>query len=350
MDLKNITLEEWLKDAPEEAYKFRKKIDFYSSYKALKDYLLREVHNQVTIGTNLKDPDILINDHGSGHVDTVIERATNMVCNKKCELSPLEVYMLLVAIQLHDVGNIFGRYNHEMNSDKIILGAEKLIGRDSVDRTIIRSIAQAHGGEIRGTGKKKDTIGLLTEKEPLLDGDVRQRAIAGILRFADELADDKRRASTTLLLENKIPKKSEVFHAYASCLDAVKIDHKEKCVELIFRIPKDFMLRKFGKMNETIYLLDEIYNRVVKMHLEKIYCMRFCRDLIEIDKIFVYIKFYDKYLEVFKPITFEVYESGYPEAGSDGIYGLCPSLKDEMGNKIDGEYVRRKLTVSNDEL
>lgn len=343
MELKNRTLEDWLKNAPDEVYQYSKKIDFYSPYKTLKDYLVREVHSQVTIGANLKDPDILINDHGHDHVDTVIERATSMVCSETCELSPLEVFMLLVAIQLHDVGNIFGRYEHELNVDGIILEADKLVGRDNVDRQIIRNIAQAHGGEIRGIGKKKDTIGALLEKEPLLDGDVRQRAIAGILRFADELADDKRRAFTTLLHENKVPKKSEVFHAYAACLDAVKIDHKEKCIELIFRIPKDYMLRKFGKMSGEIYLLDEIYNRVVKMHLERIYCMRFCRGLIEINKIFVYIKFFDKYLEVFKPITFEVYESGYPEADSDGIYGLCPSLKDEKGKKIDGEYVRRKL-------
>ena len=350
MDLKNRTLEDWLKDAPDAAYQYGKKIDFYSPYKTLKDYLKREVHSQVNLGANLKDPDILINDHGSDHVDAVIERATSLVCSETCELSPLEVFMLLVAIQLHDVGNIFGRYEHEINSDEILLEAEKLIGRDSVDRTIIRNIAQTHGGEIRGIGKKKDTIGLIAENETLLDGHVRQRAIAGILRFADELADDKRRAYTTLLRENKIPKKSEVFHAYATCLDAVKIDHKEKYVELIFRIPKDFMLHKFGKMNETIYLLDEIYNRAVKIHLERIYFMRFCRDLIEINKIFVYIKFYDQYLEVFKPITFELYESGYPEAGSDDIYGLCPSLKDEKGKKINGEYVRRKLTGKNDEF
>jgi hypothetical protein len=97
-------------------------------------------------------------------------------------------------------------------------------------------------------------------------------------------------------------------------------------------------------MNKNVYLLDEIYSRVEKMHIERIYCMRFCRDLVEINKIFVYIKFYDKYIDVFKPITFEVYESGYPMSSSDGIYGLCPSLKDGKGKKIDGEYVRKKLS------
>lgn len=340
MDLNNKTLDAWLKDAPVDAYRLGKKVDYYSLYIALKEYLERNVHSQVTLGAHLKDPDILINDHGTQHIETVIEKVTDLVCSADCKLSALEVYILLLCIQLHDVGNIFGRYDHEMNVDKIILEAENLCGRDTVEVMTVRSIAQAHGGEVRNS---KDKISLLNENEPLLDGVIRAQAIASLLRFADELSDDKRRASTKLLKENKIPKKSEVFHAYASCLDVVSINHKEKAVELYFKIPKEFATRHFGKINEEILLLDEIYNRVIKMHLERMYCMRFLKGIIDLEKIAVFIEFYDKFFGVFRPISFEISESGYPSASADGIYSLCPSLIDETGNKINGEYVKNRI-------
>ncbi len=342
MKLKNGTIEDWLKNPPKNAFHLGKRIDYYSLYIALKTYLENNVHKQVNYGANLKDPDILINDHGIDHVNTVIEKASELISCNECKLTAFEIYILLLCIQLHDVGNIFGRYNHELNIEKIMSEAKKLCGRDVVEMITIKKIAQAHGGEIRGVTDKKDTISVLREKEALLDGEIHKQAIAGILRFADELSDDKRRAFATLLKENKIPKKSEVFHAYASCLDAAVIKHNEKAIELNFKIPKEFAIRSFGKMDTDILLLDEIYNRSVKMHLERIYCMRFLKRIINIEKITVLIKFYDKYLDDIIPISFELCESGYPKVNSE-IYDLCPSLHDRSGNKITGEYIKNKI-------
>jgi hypothetical protein len=342
MDLEHKTLEDWLRNPPRGAYPFGKKVDYYSRYKALKDYLV-QIHKQVTLGANLKNPDMLINDHGPDHIDTVIERATILARSKKCELTAYEVYMLLASIQMHDVGNIFGRYEHELNVDEIIIEADKLCGSDTIERMAIRAIAQAHGGVVPGTGHEKDKISLLNPIDNMISGKIRSQLIAGILRFADELADDKKRANTKLLNEKRIPKKSEVFHAYATCLDSVAIDHEKKTIELNFSVPKNYTLNKFGKLDQDVFLLDEIYSRVMKMHLERIYFMRFCKSSIDLEKISIVIKFYDQFFQIFPPISFEVYESGYPEEKPGGIYRLCPALVDQAGSKMDGEYVKKHI-------
>lgn len=346
MDLDNQTLEAWLEHPPKESYPLEKEIDYYTHYKKLKDYLIENVHKEVTAGANLENQDELLNDHGPDHIEKVIEKATNLVECNDCKLNPLETYLLLCAIQLHDVGNILGRENHEIKLQEIMLKAGEACGRDEIERILLRKIAQAHGGILRGVRDSKDKIGqTLEQNAEFEEGAARPRVIASILRFADELSDDKSRAYKTLQEIDKIPKRSQVFHAYASRLEAVKIKHDEKSVELLFYIPKDFTLKKFGKLEEEIYLLDEIYKRAMKMNLERIYCMQFCKKLIDIEKIVVRIMFYADFIddEVFPPIDFTLCDSGYPEAHKDGIYGLCDSLFDSDGNKINGEYVRKEI-------
>jgi hypothetical protein len=345
MDLKNQTLEDWLYNARNREYKFNKKINYFAHYSKLKEYLIAKVHNEVTIGANLQNQKELLNDHGLSHIEKVIERASNLVDCKGCQLGPFEIYILLSAIQLHDVGNFYGREDHEIMLQEIMLKAGESCGRDDIERILIKKIAQAHGGKARGVRDANDTIGQLSITEPLADGVVRPRAIASILRFADELSDDKSRANTMLLKEGKLPKRSEVFHAYATCLETVLVKHNERSVELHFRIPKEFLIRKYGKSDGEVYLLDEIYDRVMKVHRERIYCMRYCRRLIEIDNILAYIDFFSNFIDdtLFPRITLSLSDSGYPIMPGNGIYDLCESLTDKNGVKIDGAYVHNKI-------
>jgi len=342
MDLENKTIDTWLENAPESAFRQEKRENYFSKYISLKDYLKDKVHNQVTIGAHLKEPDILINDHGVDHIETVIEKATDLLICKDCDFTAYEVYILLLCIQLHDVGNISGRYNHEMNVDNIIDQAVNLCGCDTVETMMIREIVKTHSGKIPGT-ENKDKISLLNPKENCLNGEVRTQAIASVLRFADELTDDKRRAFTKLLHDNQIPKKSEVYHAYASCLDSVYVKHGDKAIELTFKIPKIYATRTFGKMDKEILLLDEIYYRIMKMHLERIYCMRFLKRIIDINRISVSVDFYDNYLNILPQIKFEVCEKGYPLGSTDGLFSLCEPLKDMYGKKIDGKYIKNQI-------
>lgn len=344
MDLNNQQLPDWLMNADESLYPQQKKIDFFTHYNKLRLYLEENVHREVTAGANLIDPEIFLNDHGIEHIETVISRASYLVSDCECKLTPYEVYILLCCIQLHDVGNIFGRYNHEMNVVEIMREARGICGRDSVEAIIIKKIAESHGGKL--SNGDKDKITTLEEETPTLNGIIRPRFIASILRFADELADDRTRASSQLLMKGKIPKKSEIFHAYAMCLDAVTIDHQESSINLRFNIPDNFINRKFGKIDEEVYLIDEIYERLTKMHFERTYCMRFTKRNIDIENIRVHITFYNssEMKDVHDKMVFDIKENGYPSSNID-IYQMCPELMDMNGVKKDGEYFNNILMI-----
>ena len=54
-----------------------------------------------------------LTDHGPQHIETVISRASDLIRARSCDLSSYEVFLLLAAIHLHDVGNIHGRTGHQ---------------------------------------------------------------------------------------------------------------------------------------------------------------------------------------------------------------------------------------------
>jgi hypothetical protein len=342
MKLNNKTIEDWLVKPPKASLHNGKSKDYYSPYKTLKDRLIAK-HRQVTAGGTLKNPELFLNDHGPEHIETVIGRATSMIKDSKCNLTAKEVYFLLVAIQIHDLGNMLGRYEHEVNALDVVAEHINLVGEDNIERKMIKDIAEAHGGKIKGSSDK-DKITKLNPVSHTLGEEIRVQLLASILRFADELADDKTRCDKDLLILNKLPKGSEVFHAYAHCLDSVLIRHSNKQIELKFKIPQDFAERQFGKWNnekktvEDVYLLDEIYERALKMHFERIYTTRFMRDFINLESILVFIDFYNEKLEVFDPISFELRETGYPTSSHD-IFQLCPTLT-KGEKRIDGEFVK----------
>jgi hypothetical protein len=108
--------------------------------------------------------------HDSDHFDEVIVQAGELlgaqelidgseVSRSRSVLNAYELYILLVAIRVHDVGNIFGRERHEKKCFEILNAVGSTAGTHSPEKKIIAKIAEAHGG-LTSSGSK-DTIGAL---------------------------------------------------------------------------------------------------------------------------------------------------------------------------------------------
>lgn len=97
-----------------------------------------------------------------------------------------------------------------------------------------------------------------------------------------------------------------------------------------------FFIKKDSKGNITEhYLLDEIFERTEKMFLESLYCNRFFPINCRINAIKVKINLLEEYSVSFKTYSYEIEESGYPSIAN----GSLIDLKDDSGNKINGEYI-----------
>ncbi len=229
---------------------------------------------------------------------------------------------------------------------KVMGELEALIKLDAIEKRHIRAIAEAHGGKLKNGDK--DKIDILPETHKTLDGNVRIQLLASILRLADELADDKNRANVPLLKSNGLGE-STIFHVYSYCLTNVIISHEIKQIELQFDIPVRYATKTFEKEGKRIYLLDEIYERVLKMHHERHYTMRFTRGLIDLNTILTRIEFYpddltENALDLDK-ITFELKEKGYPGTSKKTIFQICDTLTKE-GKNLNGSFMKQKIVKS----
>ena len=382
MNLKNTTLDEWLK-RPNKSFLKRGGDDFpfFSKYDVFKNHLDNGLHKEVTkqaIYNEIKDKDeldkmIWLNDHGPEHIAAVVERASQLLDNGKDDttnfiysLNAREIFLLLNAIQVHDIGNFFGRVGHEAKVFEAVNEGLTPILFDSTEARYIYDIAHVHGGKVvyKNGSTDKNTIKKI---KPQITSDgytVRLQLLAAVLRFADELADEKKRADIVSLNKGTLTKGSEVFHAFSACLDSVKVDHSKLTIEVHFKIPKKYATRKFGKLisengNDKViecYLLDEIYSRILKMHHERIYCAKFWKGMIEVDRIWVEIEFYNdineedesidfEHLQVHPDITFTLHDNGYP-SGSGDIFSFC---EDELkyqddGSKINGQNLLKRIS------
>lgn len=300
------SVNKWHKDIIKEIEKVKK------SRVKNKDTYLKELEDKMQC-----DPVIYLNQHGVGHVEKVIEKVLELI--KKFRFgypSASEVFILLCAIQIHDIGNIYGRDGHETSFATTFHELAKDIIPDSVTRKNILKIAQVHSGNIYGD---KDTItkANLQYNKTWFNKQIREPILAALLRFGDELADDSSRFDKVAFDMKKIPKESLIYHEYSKSLHAVNIfDHdinKTCYVSLEFYIDSKAVTVEYLKGNKPILLMDEIFNRTKKMEQERRYCMRFLSQFIPLTEIMVKIEIEpEESLMQMVPITYTLSEKGYP--------------------------------------
>jgi hypothetical protein len=318
--------------------------DYNTQFQNIQNHLNDYYHKNVTVSAALADGGGFLTDHGPEHIQTVIQRASELLRKSPAaKLSCYEKYLLLVAIHVHDLGNFFGRATHEVNAEKVMEELGLVLGEEMPEKRAIFQIAQAHGGNIDGN---KDKLGLVPVSKDVLGQDVRSRFLAALLRFADELADDKTRASRYLIKIDNIPAASEIYHKYAFALQSVKVT--AETVRLDFDLTEGDVKQKFGKGDSRVFLLDEIYDRTMKMHRERMYCMRFLRQDININRIDVQIRVYANgfsFLTERAKVAYSLEEAGYPDEKNPTIFTLCPTLqKHEYGSPLNGNAFKKFMS------
>lgn len=327
MNLENKQLDDWLltcRDYGAFPYSF----DYPSKYRTISNDLNTWIHDNVNAGAQSVDGTFLTN-HGVNHIKTLIDRATKFVDgNDFCILTPFEVYILLLAIHIHDVGNIFGRKGHELNAAKIAdLIGTGIVGQDRVIWEYILDIAMAHKGE---------EIEQLPQEDYVNEKPIRVQLLAAIVKFADELSENTLRADLAAIALNTIPPESKLFHYYAKSLDSVIPLHKTREIIMIFFLEEDILSEQFLKIGSdgesNIYLIDEIYLRTMKTYLERVYCSRFLRPYINFDSVKVSIKI--KLNNGKKVVNgYELCESGLMKVHMEEVFRICPDLQEFTGIK-----------------
>jgi hypothetical protein len=293
--------------------------DYFGIYVNIVNYLKQHVYPLIDAGlASNSEESGFYTLHNAEHFDDVVKYAGYLLgCDhgdEPVDLSAYELYVLLIAIRLHDAGNAFGRERHEKRAFFILRDMGKLSGPDDFEKRFIADIAQAHGG--KAPDGTKDTIRLLKNKLTYIHADLRPRLLAAITRFADEICETNFRAANLLLSAGALPEHSEVYHKYASTIKRVKVKRAEKSMSLQYAFSVEDARRTWGKGSKAnvqkVFLMDEILERLEKLFLERQYCSRFMRGVCDIERVRAHIEIFNSDFQTVKEILIVNEEEGYP--------------------------------------
>jgi len=261
--------------------------EFFYIYMATKSILKKYYYPFI------KDVNPFYTDHGFNHIERIFERLFDLLkphlltddqvispqgrkrinSDKLSEkLNAYDLYLLMSSVLWHDVGNLYGRKEHEKNIYKLFDRAKNFLhDRNSADW--IEKIGKAHSGAA--------AIDANIERGQLNEGifTYHPRFLAALLRFADELDEDKRRISERI---DDIPDGSKAYWFFCRCNDSIKVepedeDPKKSKIVIEGRIERKDLFDKFGKETsdgkiEEVIGIEEYVKRVQKINNAMSYC------------------------------------------------------------------------------
>jgi hypothetical protein len=250
--------------------------DLFGRYKAVKTYLEKEYYPWIQASCPY------FTDHGEVHVNGVIESASELLSNrlnpdKENVLKSIEIFEILCGIIWHDIGNAIGRVDHAKKIEEISNKVKELAFPNVTIHRHVVEIGQAHAGK-SGLQQPEFESNVALSKNFV----VHPRAYAAIVRFADEISENRNRISHSLLIGGKIPEENRIFWEYANCISASIADSPRSRVIISYEIGKDVIIKEFpfeGKLyrghrvtktkKPFIYYL---ISRLEKANNERIYC------------------------------------------------------------------------------
>ena len=170
-------------------------------------------------------------DHGRGHCIRLMERLDQLVPDSIiAQMSALEVYILLCGTWLHDIGMLVREQRGEKFSPKQIREIHHELSRDLVLEKY-REYGIQHKKEAEYVAKlcychRVVTIGqeFANRREPVGSETIYPRFLAGLLRLADEMDMDYRRAPECTLEVIKLRGDSERFWKTCQKVKGIECD------------------------------------------------------------------------------------------------------------------------------
>lgn len=220
-----------------------------------------------------------LTDHGPEHILDVLNKAMALlgeqVCSgadSKTSLNANEMYFLMLAILLHDAGNIFGRKEH---NSKLVEAYKYCRGEDSElakECRLLYPIIKAHCGKSKSGSS--DTIKDLPSNESFKQNFLDSRRVGAILRFADELAEGPQRTSSFISENFGYSNESKTYHDYASVTE-IAISRPDERIVISYDIDVCFGGNKIDEARLR-KLLELCEIRAVKLDLERKYATHYC--------------------------------------------------------------------------
>jgi hypothetical protein len=240
------------------------------------------------------------NDHGWGHIERVLEYLDRLAGpNPLSALGLYEVYLAMISVLYHDIGMLRGRSEHSIASQSIIDG---MLG----DRYIPDKLAREIASIAARTHSSNEDIAANFISYPIevtIGGErVRPRTVAALVRLADELDEDYRRAPEAARAISRL-NDSPYWH-FCSVITGVtprNLGNSQE-VEIDVRLVEEDLVRTFGG-DESRAFLAFFAEKIAKLNIERERCNAFLPEALRVERIRVRYRGFTNLLSFRIPTT-----------------------------------------------
>jgi hypothetical protein len=199
---------------------------FMTKYSLMKDRLLNVEYEHWAAGFPGG------NNHGRGHITRVLENLDHLLGpDPLSRLDIYELFLTMMAVLYHDIGILRKRTNHAEISKALLEGDKSdayII--NSIDKKIISAAVVSHSSN-------KDisvTCNGFSPEEIIGSHKARPRVVAALVRLADELDEDYRRADPILMQRVNPPLDSRFFWQFCQRVRGVRPKFLAKQIDFNF--------------------------------------------------------------------------------------------------------------------
>lgn len=215
------------------------------------------------------------NDHGPAHIKRVLEYLDKLLQDHVSALSELELFLLLCSVLLHDQGLLEGRSGHSRASQRLLNLPEYSAHFEPFEMRFIGKIVAVHSAH---ESIEKEFKGW-DEKEGAGGDTVRLSYLAALLRLADELDEDLRRAKHRIFNKILLPDDSVIYWLINMSILAVRPLPKSKCIRVTVEYSSTETDELYVyKTNQRVNVLAAIFRKMQKLNRERQYCLQFMDD------------------------------------------------------------------------
>jgi hypothetical protein len=242
---------------------------FFDKYHLMKERLLNVEYEHWAAGFAKG------NNHGRGHITRVLENLDRLLGSDPLQhlIGVYELFLAMMSILYHDIGLLRKRKGHAELSKALLEGdVNNAYIIDGRDKEIIEAAVVSHSSS-------NDIAVECSRFLPVMNiggHSARPTVIAALVRLADELDEDYRRADPILQKRLKVPAESRFFWRFCQRVSSVSPNLVAKCIYLDLALePKDTMA--YGRVSggKTRHFVAFVAEKLAKINKERVIVNRF---------------------------------------------------------------------------
>lgn len=176
------------------------------------------------------------NDHGRGHIERVLANLSAILGTDPIErntITTFELFLAATAVVAHDIGIIHGRKHHAERSAELLelIAKTNTLLFDDHSLRVLGAAIKCHSSHV----KIDEGCEGLSLTETFVGHQVRPRFVAALVRLADELDEDRRRAEAWVQDIAQVPEASRPYWEFCQRIQGIGLDETSITFDVVFK-------------------------------------------------------------------------------------------------------------------